>query len=78
MVVASKEILIASLKFSSVYVNVLYRADLDRVLITMNRTKKQKTKMKQKKFSPRQSFGPIEGVPYFIPNVRYPGRLLIR
>lgn len=34
--------------------------------------------MKQKKFSPRQSFGPIEGVPYFIPNVRYPGRLLIR
>ena len=47
MVVASKEILIASLKFSSVYVNVLYRADLDRVLITMNRTKKQK-KMKKK------------------------------
>ena len=42
MVVASKEILIASLKFSSVYVNVLYRADSDRVLITMNRTKKQK------------------------------------
>lgn len=44
MVVASKEILIASLKFSPVYVNVLYRADLDRVLITMNRTKKQKNK----------------------------------
>lgn len=44
MVVASKEILIASLKFSSVYVNVLYRADLDRVLITMNRTKKTKKK----------------------------------
>lgn len=42
MVAASKEILIASLKFSPVYVNVLYRADLDRVLITMNRTKKQK------------------------------------
>lgn len=42
MVAASKEILIASLKFSSVYVNVLYRADLDRVLITMNRTKRQK------------------------------------
>ena len=41
MVAASKEILIASLKFSPVYVNVLYRADLDRVLITMNRTKKQ-------------------------------------
>lgn len=77
MVVASKEILIASLKFSSVYVNVLYRADLDRVLITMNRTKKQKIKIK-KKFSPRQSFGPIEGVPYFIPNVRYPGQLLFR
>lgn len=77
MVVASKEILIASLKFSSVYVNVLYRADLDRVLITMNRTKKQ-NKNEKKKFSPRQSFGPIEGVPYFIPNVRYPGRLLIR
>ena len=76
MVVASKEILIASLKFSSVYVNVLYRADLDRVLITMNRTKKKKSK--KKKFSPRQSFGPIEGVPYFIPNVRYPGLLLIR
>lgn len=75
MVVASKEILIASLKFSSVYVNVLYRADLDRVLITMNRTKKKNQK---KKFSPRQSFGPIEGVLYFIPNVRYPGRLLIR
>lgn len=47
MVVASKEILLASLKFSSVYVNVLYRADLDRVLITMNRTKKTK-KMKKK------------------------------
>ena len=47
MVVASKEIFIASLKFSSVYVNVLYRADLDRVLITMNRTKKTK-KMKKK------------------------------
>lgn len=77
MVVASKEIFIASLKFSSVYVNVLYRADLDRVLITMNRTKKTK-KMKKKKFSPRQSFGPIEGVPYFIPNVRYPGQLLFR
>lgn len=76
MVVASKEIFIASLKFSSVYVNVLYRADLDRVLITMNRTKK--TKKMKKKFSPRQSFGPIEGVPYFIPNVRYPGQLLFR
>lgn len=47
MVVASKEILIASLKFSSVYVNVLYRADLDRVLITMNRTKKQKENEKK-------------------------------
>lgn len=46
MVVASKEILIASLKFSSVYVNVLYRADLDRVLITMNRTKKKKNEKK--------------------------------
>lgn len=77
MVVASQEILIASLKFSSVYVNVLYRADLDRVLITMNRTKKPK-KNEKKKFSPRQSFGPIEGVPYFIPNVRYPGQLLFR
>ena len=44
MVAASKEILIASLKFLSVYVNVLYRVDLDRVLITMNRTKKQKKK----------------------------------
>lgn len=77
MVVASKEIFIASLKFSSVYFNVLYRADLDRVLITMNRTKKQK-KNEKKKFSPRQSFGPIEGVPYFIPNVRYPGQLLFR
>lgn len=77
MVVASKEIFIASLKFSSVYVNVLYRADLDRVLITMNRTKKQK-KNEKKKFLPRQSFGPIEGVPYFIPNVRYPGQLLFR
>ena len=77
MVVASKEIFIASLKFSSVYFNVLYRADLDRVLITMNRTKKQKENEK-KNFSPRQSFGPIEGVPYFIPNVRYPGQLLFR
>lgn len=48
MVVASKEIFIASLKFSSVYVNVLYRADLDRVLITMNRTKKQKKNEKKK------------------------------
>lgn len=47
MVVASKEIFIASLKFSSVYVNVLYRADLDRVLITMNRTKKPKKNEKK-------------------------------
>lgn len=47
MVVASKEIFIASLKFSSVYVNVLYRADLDRVLITMNRTKKHKKNEKK-------------------------------
>lgn len=49
MVVASKEIFIASLKFSPVYVNVLYRADLDRVLITMNRTKKTKKKNETKK-----------------------------
>lgn len=49
MVAASKEILIASLKFSPVYVNVLYRADLDRVLITMNRTKKTKKKNETKK-----------------------------
>lgn len=49
MVAASKEILIASLKFSSVYVNVLYRADLDRVLITMNRTKKTQKKNETKK-----------------------------